>query len=328
MHQALVDSADVVIFGCAPYEIIEKRLKQKKLTFIYSERLYKDGCQAYKLPIRAVRYWKKFGKYRNLYLLCASAFASADYSKTLTFINKAYKWGYFPETKKYDNIDGLIQAKDPVKILWCGRFLKLKHPQDAVLVAKRLSEEGYDFQLDIIGTGGQEGRLCKLIAENNLIDRVHLLGSMTPEEVRSHMEKAGIYLFTSDRHEGWGAVLNESMNSACAVVACHAIGSVPFLIEHEKNGLVYQDGDIDALYRNVKFLFDYPEKRLELSKNAHATIVNEWNAENAAEKFLALAEGLLDSSKTVFPFERGICSKAELISDDWFVRRKKKCSKS
>lgn len=51
---------------------------------------------------------------------------------------------------------------------------------------------------------------------------------MKASEVRSYMEKADIYLFTSDFNEGWGAVLNESMNSGCAVVASHAIGSVPF----------------------------------------------------------------------------------------------------
>ena len=33
------------------------------------------------------------------------------------------------------------------------------------------------------------------------------------------MEQADIYLFTSDRNEGWGAVANEAMNSACAMVA-------------------------------------------------------------------------------------------------------------
>ena len=49
------------------------------------------------------------------------------------------------------------------------------------------------------------------------------------------MEKSEIFLFTSDKGEGWGAVLNESMNSACAVVASHAIGSVPFLLKDGEN---------------------------------------------------------------------------------------------
>lgn len=62
----------------------------------------------------------------------------------------------------------------------------------------------------------------------NLNDYVTFTGPVQSDKVRGFMERAGIFLFTSDRQEGWGAVLNESMNSGCAVVASHAIGSVPF----------------------------------------------------------------------------------------------------
>ena len=33
------------------------------------------------------------------------------------------------------------------------------------------------------------------------------------------------------------------MNSACAVVANSAIGSVPFLIKNKENGLIYENGN-------------------------------------------------------------------------------------
>ena len=61
------------------------------------------------------------------------------------------------------------------------------------------------------------------------------------------MEKSSIYLFTSNFDEGWGAVLNESMNSACAVISSHAAGATPFLISHNINGLLYTSGDVDEL---------------------------------------------------------------------------------
>ena len=319
--QALIDDADVVIFGSAPITFINNRKRKGKLTFRYSERIYKSKAQIYKCPSYFYHFHKVPKWYKNFYLLCASAYASADYAKALVFINKAYKWGYFPEAKKYDDIDSLISSKDSKRILWCGRFLDWKHPEAAIEVAKRLRDEGYDFQMDIIGMGNMEGALCRLNAKNGLIDRVHLLGSMSPEEVRTHMEQASIYLFTSDRHEGWGAVLNESMNSACAVVASHAIGSVPFLIEHEKNGLIYRDGDVDDLYQKVKFLLDNPKERVKIAQNAYETIVNEWNAENAADCFLILAEQLIDSKKKAFPFDCGVCSKARILKDNWFVKQ-------
>lgn len=319
--QDLIDRADVVIWGSAPIKFIYNRKRACKLTFRYSERIYKAKSQIYKLP----RYFYSFHKIpklnKSFYLLCASAYASADYAKALTFIDMAYKWGYFPETKRYDDVDALIASKDPKKILWCGRFLDWKHPDYMISLAERLRADGYDFQIDFIGTGEMEDQLQDMIAKRGLSNKVHLLGSMSPEEVRSNMEKASIYLFTSDRHEGWGAVLNESMNSACAVVASHAIGAVPYLIEDGANGLIYRDGDLDDLYEKVKYLLDHPDRRVELSKNAYSTIVDEWNAENAAEKFLALSEELIDSPKAVFSTEKGVCSKAELLSDGWFLKK-------
>ena len=233
-------------------------------------------------------------------------------------MNAAYKWGYFPETRKYEDVDALIRSKDPKKILWCGRFLDWKHPDDMIFVAKALREDGYDFRMELIGTGEMEDRLRSLIDENGLQDHVHMLGSMSPEKVRERIEEASIYLFTSDRQEGWGAVLNESMNSACAVVASHAIGATPFLIEHQKNGLIYRDGDRKDLYKNVKLLLDCPQQRMELSKQAYKTIVDEWNAENAAEKVLKLSETILNGEDISNLYDGGICSTAEIIKDNWW----------
>ena len=125
-------------------------------------------------------------------------------------------------------------------------------------------------------------------------------------------------MFTSDRQEGWGAVLNESMNSGCAVVASHAIGAVPYLMKHNSNGLIYKSGDIDALYQNVKYLLDHPEEQRRLGEAAYRTITEEWNAEIAAERFVNLAQHILDGDKYPDLYESGPCSKAEIIKDDWF----------
>ncbi len=75
-----------------------------------------------------------------------------------------------------------------------------------------------------------------------------------PEEVRAAMERSEIYLVTSDRKEGWGAVVNEAMNSGCAVVADHMIGAAPWLIRQGENGWMYRDGEEQELFRTVERL--------------------------------------------------------------------------
>ena len=134
----------------------------------------------------------------------------------------------------------------------------------------------------------------------------------------SDMEEAGIYLFTSDRREGWGAVLNESMNSGCAVIASHAIGSTPYLIEDNVNGLIYRSGDVDMLYKKIKCLLDDHSKQERLGREAYKTMVEEWNASVATERLVTLSKSILSGEKYPDLYSSGPCSKAEIIKDDWY----------
>lgn len=308
----LVVESDVVIHGSAPEKYIKKRMSRNKLTFRYSERIFKKGRWNIIRPRRIAGLLLHHTRYKkkNLYMLCASAYTAGDMAIGRAYIGKTFKWGYFPEVKTYD-LDALFEKKQKGKplFLWCGRFLKLKHPEKAVLVAARLKQEGYDFQLQMLGTGEEEERVKKMIKEKNLEDRVTLLGSVPAKQVREYMEKANVFLFTSDQNEGWGAVLNESMNSGCAVVASKAIGSVPFLMQDGVNGLIYKDKDFEDLYNKVKFLMDNPQKREEYGKNAYKTMVEYWNAEVAAERIIELSKAPI--IKELFKY--GPCSRAELM---------------
>ncbi len=316
-----INDCDVLLFGSAPRFLIEKRLKEKKLVFMYSERIYKTGYNYMKWLPRIFTFRRNYGKYSSFYLLCASAYTAADYAKHKTFINKSYKWGYFPETKVYD-IKKLLSAKNHKKIVWCGRFIEYKHPETAIAVAEKLKADGCDFELDLIGAGEKEAQLKKLIAEKNLSDYIKILGSMSPEQVRKNMEDAGIFLFTSDFEEGWGAVLNEAMNSGCAVVASHAIGAVPFLVKNKENGLIYEYGNFEDLYSKVKCLLNNSAEQLRLGNNAYHTITDLWNAEIAGKRLIQLIDEIKKHGYCDL-FKEGPCSKAEIIRNNWFKENEK-----
>lgn len=320
--QRAIDEADIVLWGGAPKELIMPRLKQRKLTFRYHERIYKQGYEYHKMPLRALRHFFMYRRYSTLHLLCASAYAAADFAKTGCFIGKGYKWGYFTELRRYDSLEKLIESKDKNTIMWAARFLDWKHPEVPVEVAKRLKADGYDFKMKMIGNGEMTDRICQMIKEYQLEDCVQIMGAMLPHQVRDYMEKSEIFLFTSDKYEGWGAVANESMNSGCAIVASHAIGSVPFLIQNGENGLIYCDGHIDDALSKIKALLDNPEERKRLALNAYKTIETEWNATVAVEKLLVISESILRGEKVKL-YEEGVCSLAPLLSNDWIKAKYK-----
>lgn len=317
-----IRSADVVITGAAPEEMIQQRIREGKLVFRYAERPLKLGFQVWKYPYRFIKWHRRNPSGKPVYMLCASAYTAGDYRRFGLFQNRTYKWGYFPETKRYDDVSGLLSGKIPAEILWCGRFLDWKHPDDALKATKQLREEGYTFRLKYIGAGPMEESLRRMTAEMGLSDCVEFLGTMTPERVREHMEKAGIYLFTSDKKEGWGAVLNESMNSGCAVIASHAIGSVPFLLRDGENGLVYCSGDVQMLYEKIQYLLDNPLEQRRLGRAAYETIEKEWNAEEAGRRFVKLAQAILDGDKFPDLYETGPCSRAIQIQEAYSTDEK------
>ena len=132
------------------------------------------------------------------------------------------------------------------------------------------------------------------------------------------MREHEIFLFTSDKNEGWGAVANEAMSNGCVLVGSSAIGSVPFLLKDGVNGCIFRSGDIDSLTTKVEWLLNHKEERKQISIKAYNTMNNLWSPKQAAERFLKLAECLSKGMET--PFIEGPCSKAKVLHNNWYKK--------
>ncbi|NLL79426.1 MAG: glycosyltransferase family 4 protein [Clostridiales bacterium] len=295
--ERLILESDIVVFGGTEREdIVEPRLRAGLPVIRYSERLYREGQWKAVSPRGLRKKYHDHTRYRkeDVYLLCSGAYVASDFHIVRAYPGKMLKWGYFPEQKKIEK-DLLPNAKQTkqVNILWAGRFLELKHPEYAVLAAERLNKTGFNFKLTMIGDGEKRSEIERMIVEKGLSGVVALEGYKKPQEVRDKMERSHIFLFTSNHLEGWGAVLNEAMNSGCAVLADSAVGAAPFLIQHGVNGMVYREGDLEGFLALVEKLVQDAELRKRLGENAYQTIERFWNPRNAAECLLRLCEGIL-----------------------------------
>lgn len=308
----LLLESDAVIIANAADEWVLPRLRGKKLTFRAHERWYREKRPWYYRPRAMAGGWLHHGRFSSLHLLAASAFTPADAAFAGCFRGKAYRWGYFPEFRRYeaDKLRALKTDTTPT-ILWAGRMIDCKRPGDAIEACRALAADGYRFRLRMAGSGPLDREL-----RINSPEWVEFLGELPPERLREEMERAHIFLFTSDRREGWGAVLNEAMNSGCAVVASHAAGATPYLVRHGINGLIYPSGDVDALTACVRTLLDAPGFRAELGLGAYETIRDEWNPVEAAGRLVALCDDLLAQRPP--RSSCGPCSPAQVIRDGWF----------
>lgn len=299
----LADESDIVIIGSTSDELIEDRLKKDKITFRYRSRiwLFTDGFwktifNKEKIKLLYQRHLK-YKKNRNLYLLCASGYGAKDFGSLGLYKNKMFKWGYFLQTNKYD-IDKLIEQKENNKkilILWAGRYIKWKHPELVIKLAKRLKKKDYDFEIKMLGQGILEEKIRKQIQKYNLEDYVKVVGQVPSDKVKDYMEEANIFISTSDHNEGWGAVINESMNSGCTVIADERIGAAPFLIKNNETGITYKT--YMELEEAVKIAINDKDLRKRLGKNAYEFITEKWTAGVGAENLVRLFESILDGNK-------------------------------
>lgn len=308
----LIISADTVMWCNNLYiHLIKERLKQGKLTFEIGERWLKRGLLNLLSPrlIKSQFYYHSFFRNRPLYRLNASAYAANDMRLMHSFRNKMFKWGYF--TKCKENVTKPPQTDNRLRILWVARFLTLKHPELPVKMASMLRQKGYDFELDMYGQGPEFERVKALINSLKVSDVVKLKGVLPNEDILKEMRDHQIFLFSSDRHEGWGAVLNEAMSNKCAVVASHEIGSVPFLIKHNENGLIFRSKSVDDLCDKVQYLLENPQKCIEFGEKAFTTIYSVWSPKNAARNLLKLISSLEDDSDS--NIDDGPCSVAHPV---------------
>ena len=313
--QKMIDECDIAIFdGLDNESYIQKRLQEGKIILRTWERLYKQGQWKAVSPRGLIKKYHDHTRYSNapVYLLCYGAYVADDFEIIKAYRGKRYKWGYFPAMVEYseNELDSLKKSEIP-EVLWAGRFIGWKHTMDALKAAKENHDRGHAFHMTVVGTGDYEDELMAFSRENQMGDYVTFTGPLSPDLVRKQMEKANIYLFTSDYEEGWGAVVNESMNSGCAVIASHAAGAVPFLIKDGENGLIYQSGDVEQLTDCLDYLLNNPAVIRKLGKAAYETIHELWNAPKAAERLVSFCNALLDGKATFE--EEGPLSEAKVI---------------
>ena len=239
-----------------------------------------------------------------------SAFAAQDDEKLFAYRARHYKWGYFTrvEEKNVETSVSDVSTKGNVHILWCARFLSWKHPELVIRLAARLKKDGYYVAIDMYGEGVELEKAQKLCDNLNVADIVTFKGNVPNAEIIQAMRQHDIFLFTSDRHEGWGAVLNEAMSNCCTVVASDTIGSAPFLIKDGVNGLLFKSEQIDSLYEKVVYLLKHPDLRQQMAGQGYEDMLHLWNPRHAAESLVRLIDDIQAGRETSIP--EGPCSKA------------------
>lgn len=166
---------------------------------------------------------------------------------------------------------GFIDEFDGKRILTVGRLSPEKQQDMIIPIMKSLLEEGYNIRWYCIGDGVLRNKLEEEIRENNLEDRIILLGSK--KNPYPYFNECDIYVQLS-RHEGYCLTLAEARCFNKSIVTTNFSGANEQII-NGITGLVVENNEGKVLQGIKKVLDDYNLSntfRKNLSKDEYSTI--------------------------------------------------------
>jgi len=128
------------------------------------------------------------------------------------------------------------------QLLTAGRLHPVKNHVFLIRACAQLRDAEMDFECAIAGSGPERPRLERLIEENNLQDRVRLLGHVPSSEMDLFYRSADLFVLTS-LSEGIPLVLMEAMACGTLVLAPEITG-IPELVIAGRGGFLYEAGNL------------------------------------------------------------------------------------
>jgi glycosyltransferase involved in cell wall biosynthesis len=144
-----------------------------------------------------------------------------------------------------------------------------------------------DLVVQLVGGGPMRDALRGQIEASGLTNVVRLLGDR--EDVPDLLRDTDLFVLPS-RTEAFPNGVMEAMAMGLPVVAS-AVGGIPELIEHERNGVLVPPGDERALAAAVLSLFQDPTRADRLASSARTTIVSRYSFDRMVREFEALYTG-------------------------------------
>lgn len=152
----------------------------------------------------------------------------------------------FFKSDKCERHDGIF------RFIACGAFREDRLKGFDLLVdAFALSHFPDNVHLDIVGDGEERAFIEDKIHKNNLLSKVHLLGTKTPEEVSKLFDCSDCFVLSS-RIETFSIVVVEAMAKGLPIIATKCGGPETYL--RPEHGLLVDKEDIIALSDAMKYM--------------------------------------------------------------------------
>jgi len=150
--------------------------------------------------------------------------------------------------------------------------------------------------LEIIGDGAEKSVLQESIKGNGLEEKVSFLGHLNPPEVQRHLATARLLVLPSLSFEGFPMAIPEAFALGVPVAASN-IGAMPFIVKHNKNGVLFKPGDPSTLYRTVKEIWNRSSSLSSLGDAARQEYERKYTADTNYDILMDIYQKAMERKK-------------------------------
>jgi len=164
--------------------------------------------------------------------------------------------------KSLENIPEFLFKNDYLNLITIGRLAPQKNYQLLLKVCKKLKEQGYNFNLYILGDGLEKNLLSKYIKDNQLSNNVKLLGFL--KNPYPYIIKCDMFVCSSVT-EGFSTVVTESIILGVPVITTDCAG-MKDIFGNSKCGIITENS-FEGLYQGLLNVMNDDEVINNLNKN-------------------------------------------------------------
>ena len=169
------------------------------------------------------------------------------------------------EPGRYQRAVPIARYRDGVpNILFVGRMEPRKGLIHLLRAFRKLQRDGVRARLLLVGTGPGEREARRYVLTRQL-ENVEFLGRVPEGQKAQLFKTADIYVSPATGRESFGIVLLEAM-SAGAPIICSDIHGYRGVVRRDRDGLLVEPGNADALAASMRRLIDDPQLRAQLSR--------------------------------------------------------------
>jgi glycosyltransferase involved in cell wall biosynthesis len=182
-----------------------------------------------------------------------------------------------------------VAADEPV-ILSVGQLKEKKGLRHLVDAMAMLRDRGVHASCRIIGEGPLRDELMAQIAAHGLEGTVDLLGALPHDAVLRHYAEATIFTLpcvvaTDGDRDGIPNAILEAMAAGIPVISTPTSG-IPEVVRDGETGVLVPVADAAALADSLETLVRQPELRSRLGESGRAFVVDAFDVNRNAERFL------------------------------------------